>query len=150
MAANNHQTSIYVGLAGEGQYMAEGGLYRYAESTGEWQSMTKGLPPTPQVRALLIHPDNPAVLYAGTQCGPYRSDDRGEHWEALEAPPIRILYRRDAGNSARVRAFVEFVNEVFGRLKALRAAAGYSEPKPQDRPEWFLRLNRYPPGAVAR
>ena len=85
MAANNHQTYIYVGLAGEGQYMAEGGLYRYAESTGEWQSMTKGLPPT-QVRALLIHPDNPAVLYAGTQCGPYRSDDRGEHWEALEAP----------------------------------------------------------------
>ena len=42
MAANNHQTYIYVGLAGEGQYMAEGGLYRYAESTGEWQSMTQG------------------------------------------------------------------------------------------------------------
>ena len=41
MAANNHQTYIYVGLAGEGQYMAEGGLYRYAESTGEWQSMTQ-------------------------------------------------------------------------------------------------------------
>ena len=86
MATNDHQTYIYVGLAGEGQYMAEGGLYRYAESTGEWQSMTQGLPPTPQVRALLIHPDNPAVLYAGTQCGPYRSDDRGEHWEALEVP----------------------------------------------------------------
>src|SRR5438093_13783172 len=47
MAANDHQTYLYVGLAGEGQYMAEGGLYRYAESTGEWQSMTKGLPPTP-------------------------------------------------------------------------------------------------------
>src|SRR5262245_11333170 len=86
MAANEHQTYIYVGLAGEGQYIAEGGLYRYAESTGAWQSMTQGLPPTPQVRALLMHPDNPAVLYAGTQCGPYRSDDRGEHWAALEAP----------------------------------------------------------------
>src|SRR5438067_12145984 len=115
MAANNHQTHIYVGLAGEGQYMAERGLYRYAESAGEggplncapsavadagngrplsyslrspsahavageWQSITTGLPPTPQVRALLIHPDNPAVLYAGTQCGAYRSDDCGEHW----------------------------------------------------------------------
>ena len=86
MAANDHQTYLYVGLAGEGQYMAEGGLYRYAESTGAWQSMTQGLPPTPQVRALLVHPNNPAVLYAGTQCGPYRSDDRGEHWEALETP----------------------------------------------------------------
>ena len=73
-----------------------------------------------------------------------------QDWEALEAPPIRVLYRRGAGNSARVRVFVEFVEEVFGRLKALRAAAGYHEPKPQEPPAWFLRLNRYPPGAVAR
>src|SRR6516165_3164991 len=88
MAANNHETYIYVGLAGEGQYMAEGGLYRYTESTGEWQSLTKGLPPTPQVRALLIHPDNPAVLYAGTQCGPYRSNDRGEHWHKMHTDKV--------------------------------------------------------------
>ena len=51
MAATNHHTYIYVGLAGEGQYLAEGGLYRYAASTGEWQSMTQGLPPTPQQAA---------------------------------------------------------------------------------------------------
>ena len=70
MAANDHQTYIYVGLAGEGQFVAEGGLYRYAVADGTWQSITKGLPPTPQVRALLIHPDNPAVIYAGTQHGP--------------------------------------------------------------------------------
>jgi len=35
MVAHEHHTHIYVGLAGEGQYMAEGGLYRYAESDGE-------------------------------------------------------------------------------------------------------------------
>src|SRR4029434_5049968 len=34
-----------------------------------------------------MHPQNPAILYAGTHRGPYRSDDRGEHWTALEAPP---------------------------------------------------------------
>ena len=62
MAAHNHHTHVYVGLAGEGQYMAEGGLYRYAESDGAWQSITTGLPPKPQVRALLIHPDHPTVL----------------------------------------------------------------------------------------
>jgi DNA-binding transcriptional LysR family regulator len=71
-------------------------------------------------------------------------------WEALEAPPIRVLYRRDAANSARVRVFIEFIEEVFGRLKALRTAGGYNEPKPQEPPAWFLRLNRYPPGAIAR
>jgi photosystem II stability/assembly factor-like uncharacterized protein len=82
----NDQAYVYVGLAGEGQFVGPGGLYRYAVSDGTWQSITRGLPPEPQVRALLVHPDNPAVLYAGTQSGPYRSDDRGEHWEALEAP----------------------------------------------------------------
>jgi photosystem II stability/assembly factor-like uncharacterized protein len=86
MAVNDHQTYIYAGLAGEGQFVGEGGLYRYAVGDGMWQSITHGLPPTPQVRALLIRPDDPAVLYAGTQCGVYRSDDRGEHWEALGTP----------------------------------------------------------------
>lgn len=86
MAANGHQSFIYVGLAGEGQFVGEGGLYRYAVGDGSWQSIAQGLPPTPQVRALLIRPHNPAVLYAGTQCGVYRSDDRGEHWEPLETP----------------------------------------------------------------
>lgn len=85
MTANNHRTHVYIGLAGEGENISGGGLYRRAEGEEEWQSITKGLPSEPQVRALLVHPDNPAIVYAGTQNGPYRSDDRGEHWEALEA-----------------------------------------------------------------
>ena len=84
MAANDHQTYLYVGLAGEGQFVGEGGLYRYAVDDETWESITQGLPPTPQVRALLIRPDDPAVLYADTQYGLYRSDDRGAHWEALD------------------------------------------------------------------
>jgi photosystem II stability/assembly factor-like uncharacterized protein len=86
MAANDHQTYVYVGLAGEGQPVGEGGLYRYSVEDGTWESVSRGLPPTPQVRALLVRPDDPAVLYAGTQCGVYRSGDRGEHWEPLDTP----------------------------------------------------------------
>src|SRR5258708_7749086 len=86
MAANDHQTYIYVGLAGEGQFVGEGGLYRYAVGDGSWESVTHGLPETPQVRALLVHPENPAVVYAGTQSGVYRSEDRGEHWAPLDTP----------------------------------------------------------------
>ena len=86
MTANNHRTHVYIGLAGEGENISAGGLYRRADGDEEWQSITNGLPPKPQVRALLVHPDNPAIVYAGTQNGPYRSNDRGEHWEALEAP----------------------------------------------------------------
>ncbi len=86
MAQNEHRTHIYVGLAGEGDNIGEGGLLRRAEGEDEWQSVANGLPSNPQIRALLAHPENPAVVYAGTQMGVYRSDDRGEHWEVLESP----------------------------------------------------------------
>ena len=85
MADNGHRTYVYVGLAGEGENIAEGGLLRRAEGDDEWRDVSDGLPSEPQVRALAIHPENPAVIYAGTQRGVYRSDDRGERWEALEA-----------------------------------------------------------------
>ncbi len=86
MTVNGQQTYVYVGLAGEGEYIGEGGLYRCLDGDWEWQSRSKGLPPNPQVRALVMHPQNPAILYAGTQAGPYRSDDRGDHWEPLAMP----------------------------------------------------------------
>ena len=69
-------------------------------------------------------------------------------WNGLEAPPIRLLYRRSAAASPRVRAFASFVDEVFTRLKTLRAAAGYPEPQPEPAPAWFRRLNRYPRGVA--
>lgn len=83
--ANDHKTYVYVGLGGEGENIAGGGMYRKADG-GEWESITKGLPASPQVRALAIHPDNPATVFAGTQAGIYRTDDRGDHWEALDSP----------------------------------------------------------------
>ncbi len=85
MTATNHLTHVYVGLAGEGDFIGGGGLYRRAEGDDQWVSITNGLPENPQVRALLVHPDNPNVIFAGTHEGPYRSDDRGGHWEPLDA-----------------------------------------------------------------
>ena len=86
MAGIVHQTYVYVGLAGEGEHIGGGGLYRRAGGEGEWTNVAHGLPQDPQVRALLVHPDNPEIIYTGTHEGPYRSDDRGEHWEALDIP----------------------------------------------------------------
>src|ERR1700735_557125 len=40
----------------------------------------------PRSRGSAVHPQNPAIIYAGTQHGPYRSADRGEHWEKVELP----------------------------------------------------------------
>ena len=52
----------------------------------KWEPLTNGLPKNPQVRALLIHPKNPKIIYAGTNQGPYRSDDRGDHWHPMGTP----------------------------------------------------------------
>ena len=86
MATNNHQTFVYAGLAGEGEYIGDGGLYRLAAGSSEWEDISQGLPPHPQVRALVMHPKDPAVLYAGTQWGPYRSDDRGRALGGRRSP----------------------------------------------------------------
>ena len=51
-------------------------------------ALQRGLPEAPAVRALAVHPGNPETVYAGTQSGPYRSADRGEHWEKVDSPTI--------------------------------------------------------------
>ncbi|HIA15198.1 MAG TPA: hypothetical protein EYN72_00105, partial [Dehalococcoidia bacterium] len=86
MATTNDTIHVYVGLAGEGDNIAEGGLLRRAVDSDKWESIADGLPEGPQVRALLVHPDDPATVYAGTQLGVYRSRDRGASWEALHCP----------------------------------------------------------------
>ncbi|HKA40369.1 MAG TPA: LysR family transcriptional regulator [Burkholderiales bacterium] len=59
-------------------------------------------------------------------------------WEALEAPPIHVLYRRGARQSARVRAFVEFVTGIFADLEASRASTGRITSVPM--PPWYRNL----------
>jgi photosystem II stability/assembly factor-like uncharacterized protein len=86
MASQNHQTYVYIGLAGEGDNIGTGGLVRWADGDEEWHTIDNGLPENPQIRALAVHPDNPETIFAGTNLGVYRSDDRGDHWEALEKP----------------------------------------------------------------
>lgn len=63
-----------------------GGLYRLREGAGTWDELTSGLPPTPAVRAVVIHPRDPDVILAGTQDGPYRSQDGGDTWAPLAGP----------------------------------------------------------------
>ena len=56
------------------------GLYRLSPGSDGWEELTQGLPANPIVPGVVVHPSNPQVIYAGTQDGPYRSTDRGDHW----------------------------------------------------------------------
>jgi photosystem II stability/assembly factor-like uncharacterized protein len=85
---NDQKSFIYLGLAGEtgrGR-VVHSGLFRMADGDNKWEPLQRGLPETPAVRALAVHPHKPEIIYAGTQAGPYRSADRGAHWEKVDLP----------------------------------------------------------------
>jgi photosystem II stability/assembly factor-like uncharacterized protein len=75
---------VYVG-AGQWTSGTSAGIFRRV-GTGGWEHLTKGLPAVTQVQAITVHPTNPDVVYIGTQDGPYRSTDGGDHWERLGFP----------------------------------------------------------------
>jgi hypothetical protein len=63
-----------------------GGLFRQEIGASAWQHLTSGLPDKVEVRVTAVHPQDSQILYAGTQYGPYRSADGGNHWERLAFP----------------------------------------------------------------
>lgn len=79
------KTCVYVGAEASG-------LYRQEAGESEWQALTEGLPPSPQARAIAIHPHNPNVMFVGTQRGVYRSQDRGDHWQRMNVPEGRVVW----------------------------------------------------------
>lgn len=79
MTSSGNNSYVYAGAESSG-------LYRLSPGSDQWEELTNGLPENPIVPGVAIHPDNPEVIYAGTQDGPYRSADRGAHWERLDYP----------------------------------------------------------------
>lgn len=79
MTSGQNNTYAYVGAE-------TSGLYRLSPGSDHWEELTNGLPADPIVPGVALHPENPNVVYAGTQDGPYRSTDRGNHWERLDYP----------------------------------------------------------------
>ena len=71
----------WVGVVDQAQ-----GFFGFDPDVGEWQAISDGLPDPLEVRYVAIRPDQPRTVFAGTQAGPYRSDDGGESWRALPLP----------------------------------------------------------------
>jgi photosystem II stability/assembly factor-like uncharacterized protein len=74
--ANRHL--IFVGTVGEGIFRCDDGETFVRKSNGMFVEC--------DVRALVAHPENPRVIYAGTNEGLYRTDDAGENWVRLDSP----------------------------------------------------------------
>jgi DNA-binding transcriptional LysR family regulator len=72
-------------------------------------------------------------------------------WEALEAPPIYVIYRRVQRRNPRVKVFVGFVRDLFADLESQRLPKLGSPPRPTPKPRWWRQhsrsaLPRNPPG----
>ena len=63
-----------------------GGLFRQRVGDDRWERLTKGLPDPAMIHAITVHPADPRVIFAGTQDGPYRSDDGGDNFRRPEFP----------------------------------------------------------------
>ena len=68
-----------------------GGLFRYTSDANGWEALSAGLPENAEVHVILVHPHNPDVIFAGTQDGPYRSTDGGDHWQRLGFPDRGVM-----------------------------------------------------------
>jgi photosystem II stability/assembly factor-like uncharacterized protein len=79
------KTYIYVGAEASGLYRKEAGI-------NQWQALTDGMSPSPQSRAIAIHPQHPEVVFVGTQRGVYRSQDSGDRWQRMHLPEGRIVW----------------------------------------------------------
>ena len=65
--------------------------FRTADGGATWQDVAGDLPKHGPVRVVREDPKNPAVLYAGTEYGPFVSLDRGAHWTKLGGlPPVIV------------------------------------------------------------
>ncbi|MGD9752108.1 MAG: WD40/YVTN/BNR-like repeat-containing protein [Acidimicrobiia bacterium] len=66
----------------------KGGLFRLAAGAGPdaWERLDGGLPADAQVRAVAVDPTDPNRVWCGCDEGPYRSDDGGDTWHAVDLP----------------------------------------------------------------
>ena len=85
--ATHTSTRIFAAAGHAPRQGFRGGIFRTTSGDGVWQELERGLPELVEAHALVAHPRERDVIYAGTQDGPYRSIDGGETWERLGFPP---------------------------------------------------------------
>jgi photosystem II stability/assembly factor-like uncharacterized protein len=66
-----------------------GSVFASGDGGETWEPSSKGLG-TRDVFAFHQSAENPSVIYAGTNAGVYRSDDRGANWIQLGAEPVPV------------------------------------------------------------
>ena len=64
-----------------------GGVFRMKLGEYRWEHLMNGFPEVVHVHCITVHPKDKRIIFAGTQDGPYRSTDGGDHWERMRFSP---------------------------------------------------------------
>jgi photosystem II stability/assembly factor-like uncharacterized protein len=75
----NDTTTVYVGTVGQS-------LWRSRDGGETCARASLGVPSESDIRALLVHPEDPRVLHLGTETGLFVSRDGADHWERVPSP----------------------------------------------------------------
>ncbi|HWG04258.1 MAG TPA: hypothetical protein VG271_04520 [Beijerinckiaceae bacterium] len=65
-----------------------GGVFRLRLGDNSWRHMMSGFPEVVHVHCIVVHPDDPSVVFCGTHESIYRSSDFGETWTAMIMEPM--------------------------------------------------------------
>ncbi len=94
MPSSSEPTYVYAGVTrwgGGGSKAAKpdtlGGVFRMKLGDYHWEHAVNGFPDVVHVHCITPHPKDRSLLFAGTHDGPYRSTDRGGHWERMRFSP---------------------------------------------------------------
>jgi photosystem II stability/assembly factor-like uncharacterized protein len=79
------QTYVYVGASSRTGGSISG-VFRREAANGDWSHLIDGFAADTHVHAVTVHPDDPAVVFAATSSGLYRSRNRGQRWTRLVEP----------------------------------------------------------------
>jgi photosystem II stability/assembly factor-like uncharacterized protein len=107
-----------------------GSVFSSTDSGESWQSSSRGLGAR-DVFSFYQMPDNAKVIYAGTNNGVYRSNDRGASWaftgvehvkkpEKIVKPPVRTR-RNTRSTSSKRRAVISWPATQIGRYQTVAA-----------------------------
>jgi photosystem II stability/assembly factor-like uncharacterized protein len=78
-------TQVYIGTSARTGGSISG-VFRRDAAGGAWTHAIAGFADDTHVHAITVHPDDPAVVFAATSTGLYRSRDRGDRWTRLVEP----------------------------------------------------------------
>lgn len=70
---------LFLGTVGEG-------VWRSTDGGETWRRSSNGMFVECDVRALVVDPERPGVVYAGTNEGVWRSENSGDEWTPLDGP----------------------------------------------------------------